>query len=58
MTPYQAGALRNTAHLALDTAKDGRAAARCHGLELAPWERAMREARTALKLADKWLVRV
>jgi hypothetical protein len=58
MTPHQAGALRNTAHLALDTAKDGRTQARRYGLELAPWDKAVRDAKVALKLAEKGLVMV
>jgi hypothetical protein len=58
MTPHQAGALRNTAYLALDTARDGRKEAKRYGLELAPWNKAVRDAKVALKLAEKWLVMV
>ncbi len=58
MTPREAGALRNTAHLALDTAKDGATDARRYGLETGPWNQAMRDAKVALRMAEKWLVRV
>jgi hypothetical protein len=58
MTPHEAGALRNTAYLALSHAQVQRTEARQFGLEAGPWTKAMRDARVAIALAEKWLVRV
>ena len=58
MKPNEAGALRNTACLAMDHAEEQHTLARRHGLELGPWRQAMRDATVAKELADRWLVRV
>lgn len=57
MSPREAGQCRNTALLALDHARDRLAVARYHGLETGPWRKAIRDARAALRLAERRLVR-